>query len=113
VLEDALANKGTAFTEAERSRLGLRGLLPATVETLDQQARRRYQSYQEQPTDISRHVNLRALQDTNEVLFYRLVCDHIEEMLPVLYTLAVGVACQRFSEIYRSPRGPVHCLPRP
>jgi malate dehydrogenase (oxaloacetate-decarboxylating) len=105
VLGDALTNKGTAFTEQERSGLGLRGLLPAVVETLEQQVRRRYQAYQEQPTDISRHVNLRALQDTNEVLFYRLVSEHIEEMLPVLYTPTVGVACQRFSEIYGCPRG--------
>jgi malate dehydrogenase (oxaloacetate-decarboxylating) len=105
VLEDPLTNKGTAFTEAERSELGLRGLVPTAVETLDQQVRRRYQAYQEQPTDIARHINLRALQDTNEMLFYRLVSDHVEEMLPILYTPTVGVACQRFSEIYRRPRG--------
>ena len=105
VLEDPLTNKGTAFTEVERSELGLRGLLPAVVETLEHQVRRRYQAYQEHPTDIARHINLRALQDTNEVLFYRLVCDHIEEMLPILYTPTVGLACQRFSEIYRRPRG--------
>ena len=105
VLEDPLTNKGTAFSEEERSGLGLRGLLPAVVETLEQQARRRYQAYQEQPTDVARHINLRALQDTNEVLFYRLVSDHIEEMLPILYTPTVGLACQRFSEIYRRPRG--------
>src|SRR5690242_11006852 len=105
VLEDPLTNKGTAFSEEERSGLGLRGLLPAVVETLEQQVRRRYQAYQEQPTDVARHINLRALQDTNETLFYRLVSDHIEEMLPVLYTPAVGLACQRFSEIYRRPRG--------
>ena len=105
VLEDPLTNKGTAFSEEERSGLGLRGLLPAVVETLEQQARRRYRAYQEQPTDVARHVNLRALQDTNEMLFYRLVSDHIEEMLPVLYTPTVGLACQRFSEIYRRPRG--------
>ncbi len=105
VLEDPLTNKGTAFSEQERSELGLRGLLPAVVETLDQQVRRRYQAYQEQPTDVARHINLRALQDTNETLFYRLVSDHIEEMLPVLYTPTVGLACQRFSEIYRRPRG--------
>ena len=67
--------------------------------------RRRYQAYQEQPTDVARHIYLRALQDTNEVLFYRLVSDHIEEMLPVLYTPTVGLACQRFSEMYRRPRG--------
>jgi malate dehydrogenase (oxaloacetate-decarboxylating) len=105
VLEDPLTNKGTAFSEEERSGLGLRGLLPATVETLEQQVRRRYQAYQEQPTDIARHINLRALQDTNETLFYRLVSDHVEEMLPILYTPTVGLACQRFSEIYRRPRG--------
>jgi malate dehydrogenase (oxaloacetate-decarboxylating) len=105
VLDDPLTNKGTAFTEAERSDLGLRGLLPAGVETLERQVRRRYQAYQEQPTDIARHINLRALQDTNEMLFYQLVADHIEEMLPILYTPTVGQACQRFSEIYRRPRG--------
>ena len=105
VLEDPLTNKGTAFSEEERSALGLRGLLPAVVETLEQQVRRRYQAYQEQPTDVARHINLRALQDTNEMLFYRLVSDHIEEMLPILYTPTVGLACQRFSEMYRRPRG--------
>jgi malate dehydrogenase (oxaloacetate-decarboxylating) len=105
VLADPLTNKGTAFSEAERSELGLRGLLPAVVETLEQQVRRGYRAYQEHPTDVARHINLRALQDTNEMLFYRLVSDHIEEMLPILYTPTVGLACQRFSEIYRRPRG--------
>jgi malate dehydrogenase (oxaloacetate-decarboxylating) len=105
VLEDPLTNKGTAFSEEERSELGLRGLLPAVVETLEQQVLRRYQAYQKQPTNIARHINLRALQDTNETLFYRLVSDHTEEMLPILYTPTVGLACQYFSEIYRRPRG--------
>jgi malate dehydrogenase (oxaloacetate-decarboxylating) len=105
VLEDPLTNKGTAFSEEERSALGLRGLVPPAVETLEQQVRRRYLAYREQPTDVARHINLRALQDTNEMLFYRLVSDHIEEMLPILYTPTVGLACQRFSEIYRRPRG--------
>jgi len=68
VLEDPLTNKGTAFFEEERSGLGLRGLLPAVVETLEQQVRRGYQAYREQPTDVARHVNLRALQDTNDVV---------------------------------------------
>ena len=104
-LEDPLRNKGTAYTEAERSSLGLRGLLPSVVETLDQQAARSYQAFREQPTDLARHVNLRALQDTNETLFYRLVSEHVEEMLPIIYTPTVGLACQRFSEIYRRPRG--------
>ena len=66
---------------------------------------RRYQAYQKQPTNVARHINLRALQDTNETLFYRLVGEHIEEMLPIIYTPTVGVACQYFSEIYRRPRG--------
>jgi len=105
ILEDPLTNKGTAFTDEERSELGLRGLLPTVVETLEQQVHRRYEAYREQPTDIARHINLRALQDTNELLFYRLVSDHIEEMLPIIYTPVVGLACQRFSEIYRRPRG--------
>jgi malate dehydrogenase (oxaloacetate-decarboxylating) len=104
-LEDPLANKGTAFSEAERSKLGLRGLLPSAVETLDQQVARSYQEYQKQPDDLARHINLRALQDTNETLFYRLILDHVEEMLPIIYTPTVGLACQRFSEIYRRPRG--------
>ena len=104
-LEDPLANKGTAFTEEERSARGLRGLLPSVVETLEQQVARSYQAFREQPSDIARHINLRALQDTNETLFYRLVTDHAEEMLPILYTPTVGQACQRFSEIYRRPRG--------
>src|SRR5450631_266698 len=104
-LEDPLANKGTAFTEEERSARGLRGLLPSVVETLEQHVARSYQAFREQPSDIARHINLRALQDTNETLFYRLVTDHAEEMLPILYTPTVGQACQRFSEIYRRPRG--------
>jgi malate dehydrogenase (oxaloacetate-decarboxylating) len=105
VLAEALTNKGTGFTAAERDRLGLHGLLPTTVETLEQQVHRAYQAYQDQPTDIARHINLRALQDTNETLFYRLVSEHVEEMLPIIYTPTVGLACQRFSEIYRRPRG--------
>jgi malate dehydrogenase (oxaloacetate-decarboxylating) len=105
VMEDPLRNKGTAFSEEERSDLGLRGLLPTVVETLEQQVLRRYQAYQKQPTNVARHINLRALQDTNETLFYHLVSDHMEEMLPILYTPTVGVACQYFSEIYRRPRG--------
>ncbi len=89
-LEDPLFNKGTAFTEQERSALGLRGLLPSVVETLDQQVARSYQAFREQPSDIARHINLRALQDTNETLFYRLVTDHADEMLPILYTPTSG-----------------------
>ncbi|MDT7608821.1 MAG: hypothetical protein QOF38_4414 [Pseudonocardiales bacterium] len=105
ILEDSVRNRGTAFTEDDRSRLGLRGLLPATVETLEQQVARAYAAFRDQATDIAAHINLRALQDLNETMFYRLLTEHVEEMLPIVYTPTVGLACQRFSEIYRRPRG--------
>ena len=105
LLADPLINRGTAFTDEDRTRLGLRGLLPTAVETLEQQVARAYAAFGEQPTDIAKHINLRALQDLNETLFYELLEAHIEEMLPIVYTPTVGVACQRFSEIYRRPRG--------
>ena len=98
-------NKGTAFTDAERAALGLHGLLPPHVETLDQQAVRAYEAYQRKTEDLERHIYLRALQDTNDVLFYRLLLDHIEEMTPMVYTPVVAAACQQFSHIYRRPRG--------
>jgi malate dehydrogenase (oxaloacetate-decarboxylating) len=98
-------NKGTAFTEAERTRFGLHGLLPPQVETLDEQVIRAYSAFQAYQNDLGRHINLRALQDNNEVLFYRLLLDHIEEMTPIVYTPVVAEACQHFSHIYRRPRG--------
>jgi malate dehydrogenase (oxaloacetate-decarboxylating) len=105
LLADPLANKGTAFSGEERRQLGLDGLLPPAVETLEQQVRRAYEAFGRYGDDLSRHVYLRALQDTNEVLFYKLVVDHIEEMLPIVYTPTVGLACQEFSHIYRRHRG--------
>jgi malate dehydrogenase (oxaloacetate-decarboxylating) len=98
-------NKGTAFTPDERSRLGLLGLLPPQVETLDQQIARAYEAYRRKDDDLERHIYLRQLQDTNEVLFYRLLLDHIEEMTPMVYTPVVAQACAQFSHIYRRPRG--------
>jgi malate dehydrogenase (oxaloacetate-decarboxylating) len=98
-------NKGTAFTEEERSRLGLHGLLPPRIETLEQQVIRAYEAYKRKDEDLERHIYLRALQDTNEVLFYKLLLDHIEEMMPMVYTPVVAQACQQFSHIYRRPRG--------
>jgi malate dehydrogenase (oxaloacetate-decarboxylating) len=98
-------NKGTAFTEDERSRLGLHGLLPPHVESLDEQLVRAYEAYKRKDDDLERHIYLRGLQDTNEVLFYRLLLDHIEEMTPMVYTPVVALACQQFSHIYRRPRG--------
>lgn len=105
VLENPIYNKGSAFTEDERDALGLRGLLPPHVDTLEEQLTRAYDAFVEAATDLQKHIYLRQLQDTNEVLFYRLLAEHIEEMLPIVYTPTVGTACQRFSQIYRRPRG--------
>ncbi|HEX3783721.1 MAG TPA: NAD-dependent malic enzyme [Pseudonocardiaceae bacterium] len=105
LLESPLSNRGTAFTLARRRELGLLGLLPAVVETLQEQVDRAYDAFLAYDKPINRHIYLRQLQDNNEVLFYRLVTEHLEEMLPVVYTPTVGEACQRFSEIYRRPRG--------
>jgi len=98
-------NKGTAFTDEERAKLGLHGLLPLQVETLDEQVVRAYGAYKRKDDDLERHIYLRALEDTNEVLFYRLLLDHIEEMTPIVYTPVVALGCQQFSQIYRRPRG--------
>jgi len=105
LLDDQELNKGTAFTEEERRRFGLEGLLPPHVATLDEQVVRAYEAYGRKGDDLERHIFLRALQDTNEVLFYRLLLDHIEEMTPIVYTPVVAQACQQFSHIYRRPRG--------
>lgn len=105
LLDTPLLNKGTAFTDEERSQFGLHGLLPPHSETLEEQTMRAYEAYKLQENDLERHIYLRALQDTNEVLFYRLLLDHIEEMTPIVYTPTVGLACQQFSHIYRRPRG--------
>src|SRR5216683_765721 len=98
-------NKGTAFTEDERSTLALQGLLPPQVENLAEQVARAYDAYQRKADDLERHIYLRALQDTNEVLFYGLLLDHIEEMAPIVYTPVVAQGCRQFSQIYRRPRG--------
>jgi len=105
LLERALFNKGTAFSERERRELGLLGLLPPRLESLEEQAGRAYEAYQDKSTDIERHIYLRQLQDTNTTLFYRLILDHLAEMMPIIYTPTVGLACERFSHIYRRPRG--------
>jgi len=98
-------NKGTAFTAEERTRYGLHGLLPPYVETLDEQVERAYKAYLVYEKEMNRHIYLRQLQDNNEVLFYRLLLDHIEEMTPIVYTPTVAEACRHFSHIYRRPRG--------
>lgn len=103
--DDPLLNKGTAFTLEERRELGLVGLLPSAISTLDGQAARAYGNFLEYPDALGRHFFLAALQDRNETLFYKLVTDHIEEMLPVIYTPTVGTVCETYSRIYRRPRG--------
>jgi malate dehydrogenase (oxaloacetate-decarboxylating) len=105
ILQHPSLNKGTAFTQEERSRLHLHGLLPPEVENLDEQVARAHKAYSRKDDDLERHIYLRALQDTNEVLFYRLLLDHIEEMTPIVYTPVVAQACAQFSQIYRRPRG--------
>src|SRR6266446_5822008 len=105
LLDRPRLNKSAAFTEEERKKFGLHGLLPPQVESLDEQVVRAYEAYSRKDDDLERHIYLRALQDTNEVLFYRLLLDHIEEMTPIVYTPVVALACQQFSHIYRRPRG--------
>ena len=105
LLNHPLVNKGTAFTHEERTEFGLHCLLPPQVETLEEQVLRAHEAYQRKDDDLERHIYLRALQDTNEVLFYKLLLDHIEEMTPIVYTPTVALACEQFSHIYRRPRG--------
>ncbi|BAL17527.1 NAD-dependent malic enzyme [Bacillus cereus] len=105
VLSTPLLNKGVAFTQEEREELGLKGLLPPAVLTLEEQARRAYEQFCSQPDDLLKNVYLTALHDRNEVLFYRILTDHLREMLPIVYTPTVGVAIQRYSHEYRKPRG--------
>ncbi|MDF2434522.1 MAG: hypothetical protein JWP44_4153, partial [Mucilaginibacter sp.] len=98
-------NKGTAFSDHERDIFDLHGLLPPHVGNLDEQIERRKDALRAQPSSFSKYSFLRDLQDTNETLFYALVVHNIEEMLPLVYTPTVGDGCQRFSEIWRKPRG--------
>jgi malate dehydrogenase (oxaloacetate-decarboxylating) len=103
--EDPLLNKGTCFTLDERDALGLRGILPPAVSGPDEQALRAYENYVNAGDDVSRYLFLAALQDRNETLFYRLLVDHLDEMVPIVYTPTVGKVCERYSHIYRRPRG--------
>ncbi|MBT7646462.1 MAG: NAD-dependent malic enzyme, partial [Rhodospirillaceae bacterium] len=105
LLADPSRNKGTAFSFQERDAFDLHGLLPPDVEALETQVRRSFAAYQRKVTDLGRHITLRQLQDTNETLFYALLREHLQDMLPIIYTPTVGEACQQFSDIYRRPRG--------
>ncbi|MGQ7263751.1 NAD-dependent malic enzyme [Vreelandella sp. V005] len=105
LLEMPLLNKGSAFTQQERLAFNLIGLLPQKVETIEDQLERAYRQYQQCHSDLEKHIHLRAIQDDNETLYFRLVSQHLEEMLPIIYTPTVGQACQEFSNIYRNHRG--------
>jgi malic enzyme len=105
LLLNPLTNKGTAFTQHERDELGLHGLVPPAVCTIQQQMQRTYENFQAKTTNIEKFIYLTSLHDRNETLFYRLVLEHIDEMMPVVYTPVVGEACQRYSHIYRRARG--------
>jgi malate dehydrogenase (oxaloacetate-decarboxylating)(NADP+) len=105
LLHDPLLNKGTAFTRAEREALGLRGLLPPNVHTMEEQLARVLDNYRHKQTDLERYIHLVSLQDRNETLFYRLLVDHIEELMPIVYTPTVGQACQQWGHLFRRPRG--------
>ena len=105
LLRDPLLNKGTAFTEQERDALGLRGLLPAHVLSMEAQAERVLTNLRNLPEDLQKYVMLNSLHDRNEALFFRIVCDNIDEIQPLIYTPTVGLACQRFGHIFQRPRG--------
>jgi malate dehydrogenase (oxaloacetate-decarboxylating) len=105
LLNAPMFNKGTAFPESERDEFSLHGLLPPHVGTLDEQVERRLRAFRALSDDFARYTFMRDLQDVNETLFYALITRHVEEMLPVVYTPAVGEGCQRFSEVWRRPRG--------
>jgi malate dehydrogenase (oxaloacetate-decarboxylating)(NADP+) len=105
LLRDPLLNKGTGFTDQERDALGLRGLLPAHVLSIQAQAERVLTNLRQQPNDLQKYVALNALHDRNEALFFRVVTDNIDEIQPLIYTPTVGLACQRFGHIFQRPRG--------
>jgi malate dehydrogenase (oxaloacetate-decarboxylating)(NADP+) len=105
ILRDPMLNKGTSFTEQERDALGLRGLLPAHVFSMKAQAERVVTNLRSLPDDLQKYVMLNSLHDRNEALFFRVVCDNIDEIQPLIYTPTVGLACQRFGHIFQRPRG--------
>lgn len=105
LLELPLLNKGSAFSTEEREQFNLHGLIPNNIENIEEQTQRSYQQYLSFDNNLNKHIYLRNIQDTNETLFYNLLSQHLDEMLPIIYTPTVGEACQRFSDIYRRHRG--------
>ncbi|WP_237154466.1 NAD-dependent malic enzyme [Oryzibacter oryziterrae] len=111
ILENPLLNRGTAFTVEERDAFHLHGLLPDQVETLEDQVARQLECVRGLASNLDRYVFLRDLQDTNETLYYALITEHLDELLPIIYTPTVGAGCQQFAHIYRRPRGLFLSLP--
>ena len=105
LLDNPLLNKGSAFPESERRELGLLGLLPLHSSTVEEQLARTYENFKSKETDLGRYIFLVALQDRNETLFYRLLQEHITEMMPIIYTPTVGEGCRKYSHVFRRPRG--------
>jgi len=105
LLREPTLNKGTAFTATERDVLGLRGLLPPHICSQEEQEARVLENFRRKPTDLEKYIDLNALHDRNEALFYRTVIDHPDEMMPIIYTPTVGLACQQFGHIFQRPRG--------
>lgn len=113
LLNRPMLNRGIAFTHEERRALGLIGLLPPGEKSLEAQVRRVYRQYQLQPNDLAKNVFLTHMRDRNEVLFYRLLADHLEEMLPIVYTPTIGKAIEEYSQWYSRPRGVYLSIDRP
>lgn len=105
LLDNPLLNKGSAFPEDERREFGLRGLLPLHCSMIEEQLARTYENYRRKESDLERYVFLTALQDRNETLFYRLLQEHVTEMMPIIYTPTVGEGCRQYSHVFRRPRG--------
>ena len=105
LINNRILNKGTAFTLKEREELGLEGLVPHHVSTMEEQIERVYKGFLQRSTPIAKYMHLRGLQDRNETLFYAVVSKHVEEMSPIIYTPTVGLACQEFSRLYQKARG--------
>lgn len=113
LLNRPMLNRGTAFTLAERDALGLTGLLPPGTMPLEAQVKRVYRQYTKQPTNLSKNIFMTQLRDRNEVLYYRLLAEHIEEMLPIVYTPTIGEAIEQYSAWYVRPRGVYLSIDRP